>query len=98
MGKEVVYTKTVAPYALSWRHFIPFVFVASLIGSIGSLVIKFCLVLFPVSPIAQSRFGVLSGLSLVLPAGILGCYALANVFSSTMLSYKNGFRYFLCFP
>lgn len=32
-GKWVVYTKLVAPYALSWRHFVPFVFVSVLIIS-----------------------------------------------------------------
>ena len=94
----MVYTKAVAPYTLSWRHFIPFVFVASLIGSISLSVVLFWLELFPVSPISQFRFGILSGLSLVLPAGILGCYALANVFSSVMLSYKHGFRYFFMLP
>ncbi|BBO18566.1 glycosyltransferase family 2 protein [Candidatus Brocadia pituitae] len=97
-GKWVVYTKAIAPYALSWRHFIPFVFVASLVGSAGLSVILFCLALFSVLDIPQFRFGVLLGISLVLPAGIFGCYALANVFSSAMLSYKHGFRYFLILP
>ncbi|QQR68115.1 MAG: glycosyltransferase family 2 protein [Candidatus Brocadia sp.] len=32
-GKWVVYTKVIAPYTLSWRHFAPFVFVTSLISS-----------------------------------------------------------------
>ena len=61
-------------------------------------VILFCLSLFSVSDISQFRFGVLSGLSLVLPAGILGCYALANILYSAMLSYKHGFRYFFMLP
>ncbi|MCR4292130.1 MAG: hypothetical protein NUV76_04540, partial [Candidatus Kuenenia sp.] len=97
-GKWVVYTKAVAPYALSWRHFIPFVFVASLIGSAILSLFLFCVTLFSVSDIPQFRFGILSGLSLVLLAGILGCYVLANIFSSAMLSYKNGFRYFFILP
>ena len=97
-GKWVVYTKKIAPYCFSWRHFIPFVFVASLIGSASLSLILFCLSLFSVSDIPQFRFGVLSGLSMILPAGILGCYALANVYSSAMISYKNGFRYFFMLP
>ena len=97
-GKWVVYTKAVAPYTLSWRHFIPFVFVASLIGSISLSVVLFWLELFPVSPIAQFRFGILSGLSLVLPAVIFGFYTLANIISSALLSYKHGFRYFFMLP
>lgn len=47
---------------------------------------------------APSRFSILSGLSMVLPAGILGCYVLANISSSAMLSYKHGFRYFFLLP
>ncbi|CAG0939664.1 succinoglycan biosynthesis protein ExoA [Candidatus Brocadiaceae bacterium] len=97
-GKWVVYTKTIAPYALSWRHFIPFVFVASLIGSASLSVILFCLELFSVSDISQFRFSILSGFSFVLPAGIFSCYALANILSSAMLSYKQGFRYFFMLP
>lgn len=97
-GKWVVYTKKIAPYCFSWRHFIPFVFVASLLGSISLSVILFCLELFSVSPIAQSLFGILSGLSFVLLTGILGCYASANILSSAMLSYKHGFRYFFMLP
>ncbi len=135
-GKEVIYTKVVVPYALSWRHFIPFIFVASLIGSISLLIIPLlCLEPFfastivnnmntltnpPESPFAKPEspfakeglrglmdfalhitqfcFGRLSKLSLVLPAGILGCYALANALSSAMLSYKHGFRYFFVLP
>lgn len=97
-GKWVVYTKAIAPYALSWRHFIPFVFVVSLIGSASLSVILFCLSLFSVSDISQFRFGVLSGISLVFLTGISGCYALANIFSSIMLSFKHGFRYFFMLP
>ncbi|GJQ48169.1 MAG: glycosyl transferase [Candidatus Kuenenia stuttgartiensis] len=97
-GKWVVYTKKIAPYCFSWRHFIPFVFVASLLGSISLSVILFCLELFSVSPIAQSLFGILSGLSFVLLTGILGCYASANILSSAMLSYKHSFRYFFMLP
>src|SRR3972149_4252791 len=47
---------------------------------------------------SQFRSGVLSGLSFILLAGILGCYTLANVFSSALLSYKHGFRYFFMLP
>lgn len=52
-GKWVVYTKVIAPYTLSWRHFIPFVFVASLIGSASLL---FCLTLFSVSDIPPFQY------------------------------------------
>lgn len=97
-GKWVVYTKVIAPYALSWRHFIPFVFVASLIGSASLSVILFCLSLFPASDISQFRFSILSGISLALPAGIFGCYALANILFSFRLACKNGFRYFFILP
>ena len=33
-GKWVVYTKKIAPYCLSWRHFVPLIFVLSLIISL----------------------------------------------------------------
>ncbi len=97
-GKEVIYTKVVAPYALSWRHFIPFVFVSSLIVSASLSLILFCMTLFSVSDISPFSFGILSGNSLIPLAVILGCYAFANIFSSAMLAYKHGFRYFFVRP
>lgn len=33
-GRWVVYTKAVAPYSLSWRHFVPLIFLLSLITSL----------------------------------------------------------------
>ncbi|MCF6156672.1 MAG: glycosyltransferase family 2 protein [Candidatus Brocadia sp.] len=51
-GKEVVYTKIVAPYTLSWRHFIPLIFVVSLIVP---------MVFFPFSFLATIAFVLVAG-------------------------------------
>ncbi|MFQ5786588.1 MAG: glycosyltransferase family 2 protein, partial [Thermodesulfobacteriota bacterium] len=87
-GKWVVYTKAIVPYCLSWRHFIPLLFVVSLLLS-G--VISVICYLFEFNKLSTFYF-------LLSTITISGSYLFANLFFSVLLSIKNGLKHFFILP
>ncbi len=86
-GKWVIYTKLIAPYCLSWRHFTPLIFVASLIvtGLIAIVGRQFDL----------NKLYVLCSL---LFATIVASYTFSSLFFSARLSFKKGYKYIFILP
>ncbi|MGR3303153.1 MAG: glycosyltransferase family 2 protein [Candidatus Scalindua sp.] len=83
-GKWGVYTKKIAPYCLSWRHFIPLLFVVSLI--VSGLISVICY-LFEFNKLSTFYF-------LLSTITISGSYLFANLFFSVLLTVKNGSKHF----
>lgn len=81
-GLWAIYTKAIAPYALSWRHFVPFVFFVCLTLS---------LLLLPVKTLPAN-------LRLLPLAAVGGSYLAASLFFSLTLSLRKGGRYFFILP
>jgi GT2 family glycosyltransferase len=81
-GAWAVYTRAIAPYALSLRHFVPLVFVAALL--VGLIVAAMPSLQMPV------RFLPL--------AATLGSYLTASFFFSMVMAIRGGGRYFFMLP
>jgi len=86
-GRWVIYTKAVAPYCFSWRHFIPLVFVGTLIVSGIMFLIGRILGL---NAFATNSF-------LVLFTSIIS-YSFATLFFSFRISFEKGLKYFPILP
>lgn len=86
-GKWVVYTKKITSYCLSWRHFIPLIFVISLMVSGVMLFIS-----------SQLDLEKLFSLSFLLFAMIVASYILTNLFFSAVISLNKGLKYFFILP
>jgi len=86
-GKWVVYTKKIAPHCLSWRHFIPLIFMLSLIINAP----------FFAASVKQPLDGPFV-FSSWLFAGIIISYLSASLFFSTLLSIRNGLKYLFVLP
>jgi glycosyltransferase involved in cell wall biosynthesis len=86
-GKWVIYTKKIAPYCLSWRHFIPLLFVVSLLVS-------------GVMSFVSSQFDLkkIFALCSLLFAGIIVSYLFTNLIFTFLLSIKNGLKCFFILP
>jgi len=86
-GKWVIYTKKIAPFCFSWRHFIPLVFVGTLIVSgILSLIGR---------SFGLDTFALLSFLVFV---SIIFGYTLVTLFFSFQISFEKGFKYLAILP
>lgn len=81
-GLWAIYTKAIAPYALSWRHFVPFIFLVCLLLSLVLLFVR----TLP------------SNLRLLPLAAVGGSYLAASLFFSLTLSLRKGKRYFFVLP
>jgi len=81
-GVWAVYTRAIAPYALSLRHFVPLVFVTALLVSLIVAVIPNLPVPVRVMPLAA----------------IVGSYLVASFFFSMVMALQEGGRYFFMLP
>lgn len=86
-GKWVIYTKKIAPYCFSWRHFIPLAFVGTLIVS-GIL------------SVIGNLFGLNTfySLSFLIFVTIIISYTLVTLFFSFRISFEKGLKYFAILP
>lgn len=81
-GVWAVYTRAIAPYPLSLRHFVPFVFVtALLVGLIIAVV--------PILPLTVRLLPLFF---------IVGSYLTASIFFSLSMTVREGVRYLLMLP
>jgi len=81
-GVWAVYTRAIAPYALSLRHFIPLLFVTSLLLSLIVVGGPYLPLLIRILPLAAT----------------LGSYILASLFFSFSTAFKKGLLYFFVLP
>jgi len=86
-GKWVIFTKKIAPYCFSWRHFIPLVFVGTLI-------------VCGISSIIGWSFGLdtFALLSFLVFFTIIISYIFINLFLSFQISFEKGLKYFAVLP
>ena len=81
-GVWAVYTRAVAPYALSLRHFVPLVFVVALLVGLIVAVVPNLPLPVRLAPIAAT----------------LGSYLAANLFFSLVMAVRGGVQYFFMLP
>lgn len=81
-GVWAVYTRVIAPYTLSLRHFVPLVFVAALLVSLLIAVMPNLPLPVRIAPLAAT----------------LGSYLATSLFFSLVMAVRGGFRYFLMLP
>jgi len=86
-GKWNIYTSKIAPATLSWRHFVPLIFVFGIISSIF---------LFFLASLGGSEE--ISYLFLTLALFIPGSYVLSNLYFTLKISFKRSLRYIPILP
>jgi glycosyltransferase involved in cell wall biosynthesis len=90
-GKWVIYTKAIAPYSLSWRHFVPFTFVISIFTfSLLSLYSTLSAMFLIATVVSYTSTNLLFSFSLARNHGFRYFLVLPLVFSIFHLSYGLG--------
>jgi glycosyltransferase involved in cell wall biosynthesis len=90
-GKWVIYTKAIAPYSLSWRHFVPFVFVSSIfIFSLLSFYSTLSVMFLIATAVSYTSTNLLFSLSVTFNNGFRYFLILPLIFFVFHLSYGLG--------